>query len=321
MDKKLPLSSFRFGNIEVNGTLVAAPMDGISDSAFRRILRKQGAALCYTEFINAQDVLNDSILFQRKVASIREEEHPIGFQVYDADPDAVVTAVQKLTRFQPDFIDINIGCSVARVANRGAGAGLLLEPDKIAEIFDRLTDTLSIPITAKIRLGWDESHSNYLEISHLIEAHGGAMIAVHGRTRQQGFQGKANWGAIREIKKDISIPVIGNGDVKCVNDIHAMFSETKCDAIMIGRAAIANPWLFAMRDRHEISNAEVYALIREQLAMMVSDYEEETALLLFRKFVNHYLIPLHLNRAQKTVLFDHRTSQSLLKAIEKLLEL
>lgn len=296
-------------------------MDGISDSAFRRILRKQGAALCYTEFINAQDVLNDSILFQRKVATIREEEHPIGLQVYDADPDAVVAAAQKLTPFKPDFIDINIGCSVARVANRGAGAGLLLEPDKIAEIFDRLTDTLSIPITAKIRLGWDESHSNYLEISHLIEAHGGAMIAVHGRTRQQGFQGKANWDAIREIKKDISIPVIGNGDVKCVDDIHAMFSETKCDAIMIGRAAIANPWLFAMRDRHEIPNAEVYALIREQLAMMVSDYEEETALLLFRKFVNHYLIPLHLNRAQKTVLFDHRTSQSLLKAIEKLLDL
>lgn len=321
MGKKLPFSSFQFGNIEVNSVLVAAPMDGISDSAFRCILRRQGAALCYTEFINAQDVLNHSILFRRKLAAVREEEHPIGFQVYDADPNAVVAAAQKLTRFKPDFIDINIGCSVARVANRGAGAGLLLEPEKIAEIFDRLTNALSIPITAKIRLGWDESHSNYLEISHLIETHGGAMIAVHGRTRQQGFQGKANWDAIREIKKEISIPVIGNGDVKRVDDIHAMLAETRCDGIMIGRAAIANPWLFSMRDRHEIANAEVYALIQEQLAMMIADYEEEPALLLFRKFINHYLTPLHLDRSQKTALFDHRTAKSLLRAIEELLDL
>lgn len=314
-------NSFRFGNIQVAGDLVAAPMDGISDSAFRRILRRQGAALCYTEFINAQDVLHNSILFQRKVSTVREEEHPIGFQIYDADPDAIVEAAKNLTHYQPDFIDINIGCSVARVANRGAGAGLLLEPQKIAEIFDRLTDILTLPITAKIRLGWDESSTNYLEISHLIENHGGAMIAVHGRTRQQGFQGSANWDAIREIKNEVSIPVIGNGDVKSVADIHAMRAETGCDAIMIGRAAITNPWLFAMRDRDNISNTEVFTLIQEQMSMMIADDGEETALLLFRKFINHYLMPLHLDRKQKIALFNHRTAQSLLRAIENLMDI
>ncbi|HAF62414.1 MAG TPA: tRNA dihydrouridine synthase DusB [Anaerolineaceae bacterium] len=317
----MDFSGFSFGNITVDGALVAAPMDGITDSAFRRLLRRHGASLCYSEFINAQDVIHDSILYERKANLVRAEERPIGFQIYDNDPAAIEAAAKKLLRFQPDFIDINIGCSVARVAGRGAGAGLLLEPTKITEIFDRLSDTLPVPLTAKIRLGWDERSYNYLSISKLIEEHGGALIAVHGRTRKQGFQGSANWDAIRAIKEEVHIPVIGNGDVITVEDIHRMREVTRCDGVMIGRAAIANPWLFELRGREEISNQEVFALIQEHLALMLEDYEEGVALTLFRKFLNQYLLPFHLDRGAKIVLFDQVNVAALLDAVNNLLQL
>lgn len=312
---------FLIGNIPIHPGLVIAPMDGITDSAFRCMLRRQGASLCYTEFINARDVLHDSIFFTRKTALVREEEHPIGFQIYDNEPLNIVQAAKKLLPYKPDFFDINIGCSVARVANRGAGAGLLLDPAKIAEIFNRMTDAFSIPITAKIRLGWDESSQNYIEVAQLIQQHGGAMLAVHARTKAQGFNGRVNWAAIREIKDAVQIPVIGNGDITCVADIHRMKEMTTCDAVMVGRAALSNPWLFSMRDRNEISNEEVFAFIQEQLYLMLDDYPQDAALILFRKYINSYLEPFHLDRKEKIALFKHISPDSLLDAVQSILGL
>jgi nifR3 family TIM-barrel protein len=312
---------FYIGSIPIDGDLVIAPMDGITDSALRRLLCRHGASLCYTEFINARDVMHDSILFERKVALVREEEHPIGFQIYDNDPVNILQAAKKLIQYHPDFFDINIGCSVSSVANRGAGAGLLLEPEKIMEIFERMTETFSIPITAKIRLGWDEQTHNYLQIAHLIQEHGGAMVAVHARTKQQGFEGNANWGAIREIKDYLRIPVIGNGNVTCVADIHRMKELTNCDAVMIGRAALSNPWLFTLRDREEISHSEVFDFIQEHLSLMLEDYPQDVAMLLFRKYLNQYLKPLSLHREQKIYLFSLAQPHSLLEAVQTLLHL
>ncbi len=312
---------FLIGDISIQPGLVVAPMDGITDSAFRCMLRRQGAALCYTEFINARDVLHDSIFFTRKTALVREEEHPIGFQIYDNDPLNILQAAKKLLPYKPDFFDINIGCSVARVANRGAGAGLLLDPDKIAEIFDRMIDAFSIPITAKIRLGWDEHSQNYLEIAHLIQEHGGAMLAVHARTRAQGFEGQVNWAAIREIKDSLQIPVIGNGNVTCVADIQKMNDITHCDAVMVGRAALTDPWLFSMRNREEISNEEVFSFIRDHFDLMLHDYPQEAAFILFRKYLNQYLKPFHLNRIEKIELFNHSNPHDLLAAVQTILGL
>ncbi len=314
-------AQFSIGNIPIQPGLVIAPMDGITDSTFRCMLRRQGASLCYTEFINARDVLHDSIFFTRKTALVRDEEHPIGFQIYDNEPLNILQAAEKLLPFQPDFFDINIGCSVARVANRGAGAGLLLDPEKIAEIFDRMTDAFSIPITAKIRLGWDESSQNYIEIAQLIQEHGGSMLAVHARTKAQGFNGRVNWIAIREIKDAVHIPVIGNGDVTCVANIHKMKELTNCDAVMVGRAALSNPWLFSMRDRNEISNEEVFAFIHEHLDLMLNDYPQDAALILFRKYLNKHLEPFHLDRKEKIELFNHSDPRSLLNAVQTILSL
>lgn len=312
---------FHIGDIPVSPGLVVAPMDGITDSAFRTILCRQGATLCYTEFINARDVLFDSIFYTRKITRVRAEEHPIGFQIYDSDPLNILQAGKKLMQFHPDFFDINIGCSVARVANRGAGAGLLLDPAKIAEIFDRMTDAFSIPITAKIRLGWNDRTQNYLQISQLIQEHGGAMIAVHARTKEQGFEGKANWAAIRQIKDILKIPVIGNGNVTRVKEIHEMRDLTGCDAVMVGRAALANPWLFSYKDREEVSNKEVFDLMQSHLGLLLEDYPVGTALIFFRKFVNQYLKPLSLDRQQKIRLFSHTQPDELLKAVQGLLDL
>ena len=312
---------FKIGNIPIQPGLVVAPMDGITDSVFRRMLRRQGASLCYTEFINARDVLHDSIFFTRKTALVREEEHPIGFQIYDNEPLNIVRAAEKLLPLKPDFFDINIGCSVARVANRGAGAGLMLDPEKIAEIFDRMTDAFSIPITAKIRLGWDKDSQNYIEIAQLIQEHGGAMLAVHARTKSQGFGGQVNWSAIREIKDSVQIPVLGNGDVTCVSDIHKIKEMTNCDAVMIGRAALSNPWLFSLRNRDEIANEEVFDFAKEQLNLMLDDYPQEAALKLFRKYINSYLEPFHLNRKEKITLFSHTDPRSLLDAVQSILGL
>lgn len=310
-------TTFKIGKIPIRGDLVAAPMDGITDSAFRTILKRLGAALCYTEFINAQDVLNHSILARRKMERMRAEERPIGFQIYDNDPLNIQRASQDILPYHPDFIDVNLGCSVARVAGRGAGAGLLLAPDKIVEIFDRLTDNITIPITAKIRLGWDDENLNYLEIAQIIQEHGGQMIAVHGRTRQQGFNGKADWQAIKAIKQAVSIPVIGNGDVVNVDDINRMRTEVGCDAVMIGRASMSNPWLFQERDRVNVSNEEVFELIKEHLQLSLEDYDLHVALVLFRKFIHHYLQPLSLTREQNINLYQHQDPEGLLRAIRE----
>ena len=191
--------------------------------------------------------------------------------------------------FHTDIIDINMGCSEASVSGRGAGAGLLRTPAKIAQIFDRLSRELKVPVTGKIRLGWDETSRNYLEVAHILEDNGASAIAVHGRTKEQGYKGEANWTAIAEIKAAVKIPVIGNGDVKRVADIDRLKAQTGCDAVMIARAAIGNPWIFQRKDREQIAFAEKATLIRRHLAAMLDYYGPARGLILFRKHVVKYI--------------------------------
>ena len=178
---------FSFGNISVYGNLILAPMDGISDQPFRWLCRNMGSALTYTEFINVLDVphnLNDI----DKRTCFSDSERPVGFQLYGRDPDKILLAAQVLAEKGPDFFDINLGCSVRRVAGRGAGAGLLKEPESIKNIITRLVKYIKVPITVKIRLGWDQANLNYKKLSRIIEGSGAAMIAVHARARNQNWQ-------------------------------------------------------------------------------------------------------------------------------------
>ncbi len=216
-------------------------------------------------------------------------ECPMVFQIFGKDGVILEEAARKIEQLGPDVIDLNMGCSVRKVSGRGSGAALLRDPAKIGRIFTRLTNALSIPVTGKIRLGWDNESLNYLEVAKVLEDHGASLIAVHGRTKEQGYKGVANWDAIAEIKQTVSIPVVGNGDVKCVADIERMKQHTGCDGVMIARAAIGNPWIFQRKDIDEVTLTKKAQLIYRHLDLMLDFYGEERGLMLFRKHVVKYV--------------------------------
>ncbi|MCE1253162.1 MAG: tRNA-dihydrouridine synthase family protein [Anaerolineae bacterium] len=282
---------FSIGPIKVESAAMLAPMDGYSDLPFRVLTRRLGSAMSITEFINAIDVVVGHPPHHDERLAYLEEERPLVYQVFDDEPARILQAALILEKHKPDIIDVNMGCPARTVANRGAGSGLLKNPQKIAEIFDLLTKSLSVPVTGKIRLGWDENSLNYLETARIIEEHGAAMLTVHGRHRKQGYQGNANWDAIAEIKQQLHIPVIGNGDVKRAEDIQKMINYTGCDAVMIGRAARFNPWIFSFLNREEVSQENVYETIQSQLKLNIGFYGEKRGMILFRKFIKGYLTP------------------------------
>jgi tRNA-dihydrouridine synthase B len=299
LESRVP--NFWVGNIPIYGDLILSPMDGISDSPFRSFTHNLGSSMCYTEFISAIDVNHPTPSLPERI-SFNPVDRPVVFQVFDDNPERLIKAVLRLQQYSPDIIDINMGCSDKSVAARGAGAGLLRTPSKIAEIFSKLSTALKIPITGKIRLGWDESSQNYMLISRIIEENGGKLVAVHGRTKVQSYHGIANWEAIAEIKQALSIPVIGNGDVRTVADIERIKNVTKCDGVMIGRAAIENPWIFQRKDREEVTLQEVIDSIHLHLSLNLTFYGPKRGLMLFRKFAKKYLTPYHPDREHMLLL-------------------
>ncbi len=287
------LPTFHIREIPIYGDVVLAPMDGYSDLPFRSICRELGSAASYTEFINAIDVVYSHPRLHERVR-FSPQERPLIFQIFDNNPERILQAALRLQEYGPDVIDVNLGCSARGVSGRGAGAGLLRAPEKIAEIFSRLTRALSVPVTAKIRLGWDRSTRNYLEVARIIEQNGGALIAVHGRTRQQAYTGAADWDAIAEVRQAVSVPVIGNGDVRTVADIERMKAHTGCHAVMIGRAAVDNPWIFSRLDREQVPPETVHHTLLRQLQRSLELYGQPHGLVVMRKFAARYLKPYGL---------------------------
>ena len=282
------VSVFHIGYVPVRGRLILAPMDGYSNLPFRSICRELGSALSYTEFINALDILQSHPRIFRKFAFL-PQERPVVFQIFDSDPQRLLEVALRLQEYEPDVIDINMGCSDNNVAFRGAGAGLLRSPETVATIFRTLTRALNVPVSGKIRLGWDEQTRNYLQIARIVEDNGGALLAVHARTRSQKYAGRADWDAIAEVKQSVSIPVVGNGDVCSLGDVEAMLNHTACDGVMIGRAAIGNPWIFSGLNREAVPFDRVYFVMRDHLQRMLDFYHGEYGLVLFRKHARRYL--------------------------------
>ncbi len=216
----------------------------------------------------------------------------------------------------PDIIDINMGCPARTVANRGAGVGLMRTPLKVAHIFERLTKLLDVPVTGKIRLGWDDNRT-YKLIARIVEENGGALIAVHGRTQEQGYGGEANWDAIAEVKASVKIPVIGNGDVKRVADIGRMKAHTGCEAVMIGRAAIGNPWIFSRLDREQVTPEKIRQMVRQHLERNMQFYGEHKGLILFRKHAMRYLALQRLPRVTRTKIILQNDARGFLELLDK----
>ncbi len=309
---------FLVREIPIYGDLILSPMDGYSDLPFRALARGLGSAMSYTEFINAIDVIYGHPHLEQKLTYL-ESERPVVYQIFDDDPDRLVQAAHKLQKRGPDILDVNMGCSARTVSGRGAGAGLLRTPEKIARIFSRLSNELDIPVTGKIRLGWDNDSRNYREIARIIEENGGQLIAVHGRTKQQGYTGQADWDSIAEVKQQVSIPVIANGDVKTVADIERIKHHTGCDGVMIARAAIGNPWIFSRLDRTEVPADLLRRTILDHLDQMLSFYGQQRGLILFRKYAARYLTPYQLETPIRQALMTSETKEDFLALLDQII--
>jgi len=301
---------FKVGDIPIKSNLILAPMDGLTDHPFREIIKCFHPGIIFSEFINAYDYLNNHPFFPQQIV-FSEKQRPFAYQIFDNSPDRILKTALYLSEKNPDFIDINMGCSAKTVASRGAGAGLLKEPEKIKQILTVLTNNLTIPISAKIRLGWDDTTLNYLSISKLLEDYGCAMISVHGRTKKQGYQGKANWDAIAEIKQNIKIPVLANGDVNSLNDIQKIIKVTNCDGVMIGRAALRNPWIFSGLDSDQVTLNQRFDLLSDHLDLMIQFYGLESGLILFRKYIKFYLDISNLGKEFRSKLYNHNDPRKL----------
>ncbi len=288
--QRAPFPQFRVGSVPVFGDLILAPMDGYSDLPFRLLCRELGSAMSYTEFVNVDSLQGRG---KSRIPMMKLEydpsEHPVTFQIYGYDENRLVETAKLLQDLGPSIIDINMGCYVDDIAARGAGSGMLRDLNKIARVFSRLSRELEIPVTAKIRLGWDDQSRNHVAVARTLEENGAKLVAVHGRTKVQGYTGRADWDAIAQVKQAVKIPVIGNGDVRCVSDIARIKEQTGCDGVMIGRAAIGNPWIFARKDRSLVSLDERIAFVRRHLDLNLGFYGPKTGLILFRKHAIRYL--------------------------------
>lgn len=309
-------SNFFIRDIPIHGDTVLAPMDGYSDWPFRSLCRELGSAMSYTEFVKVEKILSRSKEPAKRLF-FKEAERPMTFQIYGEDPDLILKAALKIQELDPDVIDLNMGCPAKTIADRGAGVGMMPSPLRIARTFRQLVKHLRVPVTGKIRLGWDRN-KNYKLIARIVEEEGGSLIAVHGRTKEQRYAGDADWDAIAEVKSLVKIPVIGSGDVKTVADIDHMKNHTNVDAVMIGRGAIANPWIFARIDRDQVTPQMMQDLIHKHLARCVEFYGDEDGSRLFRKYAVQYLLMHTLTREERKEILKPRPSGEFAKMLEQI---
>lgn len=275
--------------------VLLAPMEDVTDVSFRLVARELGADAVYTEFISSEALIRAAAKSVKKLTTL-SQERPVAIQIYGGDPDVMQEAARISESAEPDFIDINCGCWVKNVAGKGAGAGLLKDPPRMERMVRTTADAVKLPVTVKTRLGWDPSSINILDIAPMLEQAGAAALTIHCRTRSQGHSGAADWSWIPRIKEVVSIPVFLNGDIKTPEDVLLAHKETGCDGVMIGRAAISNPFIF--RQIREFQKTGSYAqptleerveLLTRHLRHSVQVKPEPRGVLSFRKHYAGYL--------------------------------
>ena len=319
--------TWKIKDLEIKNRIVFAPMAGVSNISYRQIIKEMGAGLIYSEMISTLGIKYNG----KKTIDLinfEETERPISIQIFGSDIESFVKAAKYIEEnFHPDIIDINMGCPVPKVAIKSqAGSALLKDPDKIYEIVKNVVENTNTPITVKIRSGWDEKNINAVEVAKKIEKAGASAVAIHARTRSQGYSGKANWDIIKEVKASVNIPVIGNGDITTIYEAEKMLKETKCDAIMIGRATLGNPW-FIKECVEYIENGKIInkPTDKEKIDMILHHYNllkkytnERTALLEIRTHALWYLKGIPGTKEIKTKICQAKTEEEFLCIINEL---
>ena len=237
------INKLKIGNVTLDNNLILAPMAGVTDLPFRLLCKEQGAALCCMEMVSAKGIYYNNKNTE-SLLTVDERERPVSLQLFGSDPEIMAAMAAKIEHRNFDILDINMGCPVPKVVNNGDGSALMKNPKLAGEIIEKMVKAIDKPVTVKIRKGFDDEHINAVEMAHIAQESGAAAVAVHGRTREQYYSGKADWSIIADVKNAVSIPVIGNGDILDAKDVIAMKEQTDCDGFMIGRGAQGNPWIF-----------------------------------------------------------------------------
>ena len=320
---------FKIGNIEIKNNIVLAPMAGVCNSAFRKIIKEMGCSLVYAEMVSDKGLIYDSKK-TKDMLFFEERERPIAQQIFGSDKETFVAAAKMVEEImKPDIIDINMGCPVPKIAVKSqAGAALLKNPDKIYDIVKSVVEAVSVPVTVKIRSGWDSSSINAVEVAKICEKAGASAITIHGRTRSQGYSGCVDLDIIKKVKENVSIPVIGNGDVTSIEKAKKMFEYTGCDAIMVGRGVLGNPWLMkeliTYFDSGSIISKPSYEdkinMCYHHLEYLKKIKNEKVAVLEMRTHIAWYLKAIPGNQEVKNEIFKAKTIEEINKILDRYLK-
>ena len=314
------LKKLKIGNVELQNNILLAPMAGITDLPFRIICEKFKPGLVCTEMISAKGLFfNDEktkLLLDRK-----GENSPVAVQIFGSDVDAMKYASQYVSKIA-DVVDINMGCPAPKVVKNGDGSKLLLNLDLAGKIAEEVVKASSVPVTVKMRIGWDKEHIVAVELAKILEQVGVSSITIHGRTREEYYSGIADWDIIKKVKESVSIPVIGNGDIKSIQDAEKIFKQTNVDGIMIGRASIGNPWIFediinylSGKDLKEVSKEDKLKIIIEHINLQVSQNGEETAVKQMRKHISYYIKNMKEASKARDIINHIETKQELITCL------